>query len=184
MERKYIIAISGKMRSGKDTVGEMLVKKLKNFSKVALADPIKDEVCKEYLMTRAALEKRKEEPGSEHIRAALMRESAFMKREHGERVYVNKLLQHEGCLVVPDVRTLDELEGLMASDRTVLTIRIESPSEVRQTRGELTYNLHQTEVELDSYEDWDYTIDNCGSTKHLEEQVDIIVDSIQDLMLR
>jgi phosphomevalonate kinase len=162
----------------------MLMKKLKNFSKVALADPIKDEVCKEYGMTRAELEQRKIEPGSDHLRAAMIRESAFMKREHGDMVYVNKLLAHEGNLIVPDVRRLYELEGLMAGARTVFMVRVDSPSVVRKQRGELSYQNHPTEVELDNYSDFDYIIENCGSEKHLEEQVDIIVDSIQDIMRR
>jgi hypothetical protein len=89
------IAICGKKRHGKDTIGGFIVEYYTEFfkdvpvNKIAFADPIKDITCKIYGLSRAELEQHKDSnPKYRHTMQVVGQE---MKKYAGESVWCDNL---------------------------------------------------------------------------------------------
>lgn len=173
------IAVFGKMRSGKDTVGKLLIEEY-GFNRYAFGDGI-GEIIKKYFPE--AWEEGKPRKHYQHIGQAL--------RVLNPDVWVNYLLHNikkdEATLkfkygynrpykvVVTDGRQVNEAEKLR--EQGYLIIKVSCPEEIRIERmkkaGDVYTNEalnHDTELQVDLIKP-DIEIDNSGTIEGLRYMV-------------
>ena len=71
-------------------------------------------------------------------------------------------LKKENFYIIPDVRTIEECNNIKQKNGILINV---------QKSIENEHDNHYTENSLDSYEEWDFIIDNNKSVKHLTVQV-------------
>lgn len=70
--------------------------------------------------------------------------------------------------IIPDLRFKNEAKGIRETDANSILIRVENPYVTRMS--------HKSEVDLDSYVGWNYTIENNGTLEELLFKVrDILI---------
>jgi hypothetical protein len=181
-----IISLSGYARSGKDTVADYLVKK-HGFVRMAFADPIKAALYKinpniaiggtqgvslAHAVDHFGWEELKEV--SPEIRGMLQRLGTEFGRDmFGDDFWVDysigKSWQHDD-VVFSDVRFKNEVQ--LITKNWGYNWRINRP-------GVGPVNDHKSEVDLDTYDNWDGIIDNEGSLKVLYSKVDLLLEESQ-----
>ena len=167
-----IIGISGKKRSGKDTVYE-LIRMLKQGDgiyplRAAFGDQIKEEVAGVTGVDLKHIEEHKE-----RFRPMLQWWGADFRRHYkGESYWLDKMLAKmetitgREVLVITDVRYPNEAELVKRAGG--IMIRVD-----RRTGLE---DAHSSENLLDSFEGFDYRLSNNGTLFDLKEKVSRIVD--------
>lgn len=189
-----ILAISGKQRTGKDTLAKMLLEKLSafNFQIIGFADSLKEVVAKQHNITVDELNDLKNSDPC--WRKVLIQTSKFY-RATDELYWVKKLLNNKkGNLIIPDLRYRFELDYLikrresdceneLAERCEPILIRIEASPDVRAQRGTLSNETDASETELDSYPAWDYHLKNNSNIHSLACQVDRLVPHIRSQLL-
>jgi dephospho-CoA kinase len=175
------IALTGKMRSGKDTVANHLYIR-HSFNRVAFGDALKKNAhatfpwVSEFSKPRALYQQfgqlmRQIEPDVwiKHAERAVKGAIDFNVHTGAEKVGV----------VISDLRQPNEYEWARANGFTI--IRVTAPDEDRLLRAKLAgddFNEadleHETESHIDSF-DCDYEIVNAGSLDDLKAQIDAIL---------
>jgi dephospho-CoA kinase len=178
------IALTGKMRSGKDLCGNHLYIRY-GFDRVAFGDAMKKNAhaafpwVSEFSKPRALYQ----------AYAQLMRQiepDVWIK--HAERAVkgaidfrVNTGAENVG-VVITDLRQLNEYEWARANGFTL--IRVTAPDEDRIVRAKLAGDSfteadleHETESHIDGFA-VDYEIHNDGSVDELKAQIDAILEAI------
>lgn len=168
---KKIIALSGKQFSGKDTVAKILLEKLTSFTRVGIGDAIKIEYGKQKGLTFEEIEANKSQ-----YRADLI-ELGNKGRAISPHYWLEKIVELDFDVIVPDMRVKDELEIL--KNAGALTIRVEATKEVRTLRGELVKEDDPTETALDDVSDWDFVIQNDSSYEDLKIRASKLADEIK-----
>lgn len=184
------IALFGKMRSGKNTVADILSSQY-NFKQYAFGTGIGEIIDKFYPNARANGKPRQH---YQHIGQEL--------RKLDEDVWINYLLKTISCdyvtqafgsvwskniefkAVVTDGRQVNEAEALR--EKGYIIVKVVAPDEVRLHRmSVLKDNMspanltHETELQLDSITA-DYTINNDGTYADLVEKVTELVNDIKN----
>lgn len=167
-----LIGISGKKKSGKDTVADILATKLGlSFEKFAFAGPLKQEVAKACGVTVAYIEEHKT-----HFRPILQWwGTEFRRRLHGENYWIEKWLKQLADTDVNVVFTTDvrfKNEADVIHDAGGFLVRV-SRNHTADVMPDL--DVHASETELDFYGHFDYQIRNDLSVKSLELCVDDLV---------
>lgn len=174
---KQIIALSGKQFSGKDTVAKILLEKLTSFKRIGIGDAIKIEYGKQKNLTFDEIEANKSQ-----YRADLI-ELGNKGRAISPNYWLEKIIELDYNLIVPDLRVPDELQIL--KNAGAITIRVEASKEVRSLRGELVKEDDPTETSLDGISDWDFVIQNDSSYEDLKIRASKLADEIAaKLMMR
>lgn len=166
------IGLSGKMRSGKDTVAEFLVDEF-GFQRFAFADRLK-ELASELFGVRPDVKNR-------DLLVRLGRKMCDVDRE----VWVNYVLARipeEDAVVISDVRFPYEHEALREAG--FYLVRIGCPYEQRLERlrrtegpGGETLMSDTSETALDDCDDWDYILDGgIGLISLLEQAASMATD--------
>jgi dephospho-CoA kinase len=174
------IAILGRLRSGKDTVGDYLASKY-GYTQFAFADEMKADFHRRY----------PEIPRDPKPRAGYQFHGQFMREHYGENVWVDACFDNiaysrncpvsgtDGPVVITDVRQESEYEALAA--RSYVIIRVTAPDGLRIERAVNSGDTfayadlaHGTETALDEYAA-DYTVTNNGSLAELYAAVDEII---------
>ena len=163
-----IIGVSGKKRSGKDTVYSLIKKSTGNFAlRAAFGDQIKEEVADVTGVDVDHIEEHKE-----RFRPMLQWWGADFRRHYkGESYWLDKMLDKmqtisdREVLVITDVRYPNEAE--LVKKAGGLMIRVD-----RETGQE---DPHSSENLLDDFEGFDYRLTNNGTLKDLEAKVAKIV---------
>jgi phosphomevalonate kinase len=161
-----IIGISGKKKSGKDTVATLLAARIgKSAVRYHFADALKQEVALMYGVTVDYLESHKD-----NFRLILQGHGTDYRRQlYGHDYWIRKMdaaaeqFQRVGkqVLIIPDVRFLNEAEW----------VRKQGGSVIRINRWyDDTTDKHPSEVELDNYK-FDHVIENNGTLKELLTKV-------------
>lgn len=168
-----IIGISGKKRSGKDTVADMLQMFLPKTIKYHFATPLKREVAAVMNVSVEYIDQHKD-----NFRKILQGYGTDYRRMlFGDDFWIKKMQTALGVIsangnvnniVIPDVRFKNEYEFVKANHG--LMIRVNS----NRTDNADT---HISETELDKFT-FDYTIDNSGTLVELSEQVETIASKI------
>jgi len=161
-----LIGISGKKRSGKDTVGAMVVEWLNEHgfdaAQVAFADQLKDEVAE-----ATGVNRRMQEMDKERWRPILQWWGVEFRRHYfGQDYWVSKMTQKllamdEDVAVVTDVRFRDEADFIRDSGGFV--VRVERETGLQDG--------HSSETDLDGYSEFQATLSNDGTLDDLEEKV-------------
>lgn len=157
---KKFIAISGRAGSGKDTVGQIIQRKL-GGTLCHIADPLKDEFCEVNGISRAEFDFNKELYRSDLIK--------FGNDYHSRNpVQYLRMLPNYG--IVCDLRYI--MEYTWFSGQQALMVRVCSDPEDRKRRGRPMNIDDRSETELDNIIQWDWIIHNTGSLEELEADID------------
>ena len=158
-----IIGISGKKRSGKDTVADILLGTNDNSIKYSFANPLKCEVARACGVTVEYIEEHKA-----NFRLMLQGWGTDYRRKlFGEDYWLKKMDQAveqfsgRPLVIIPDVRFMNEYDWVKKNDG--IMVRVNRP-ELQVVDG------HVSETELDDIPNWDIVICNDGTIKDLIEQ--------------
>lgn len=161
---KKIIILSGKARSGKDTVVELIKEFYQSERCMTLSYAY---YLKDYLK-RMGLFEEKEKP-----RKLMQEFGAFLKEKMGENFLIHRVLEDIRVLedkydifIITDARLKPEIEILKQRFDQVITIRIERPNFDNGLSKEEKEDI--TETALDNYQHFDYVIQN---DEHLKENL-------------
>lgn len=159
------ICIAGKMGSGKDTVADYLVENY-GYEKKAFADDMR-------LFLEAYMRVNKEHKNYRKIMQTFGTD--IVRNLVDEDFWLNRLLEQikHPMIVVSDARFINEVEGL--KNKGFITLRIIS-NEIRREQIGIE---HRSETELDTYNKWDYIIENNGSLEELYEKVNLFLHMFQ-----
>ena len=161
---KKLIVLSGKQFSGKDTFAKFLLDYMPNYTRIGIADAIKLEYGKKKGLTFEEIEKNKPMYRSDLI------DLGNWGRAQNPDYWLNKIIEFDGNVIVPDIRLPHELEIFKKNGG--IAIRVEAPRENRALRGTLVKEDDPTENALDSISDWDYVIQNDGTLEELKEKAE------------
>jgi dephospho-CoA kinase len=166
------IALTGKMRSGKDTVANLIKSKHPEYTTLAFSDGIKKVI---QICFPEELEK-----GSKP--RELYQRIGQELRKLNRHVWVNyvdrelQALPDSTNVIVTDCRQLNENKYLR--DNGFIVVKVEADKDerlhrIKEAGEEITEEQfnHSTELEVDLIEP-DYIIRNIGSIKKLEGEVD------------
>jgi len=170
----FVIGISGKKQSGKDTVCDLISKHLApNHSvRLAFADELKYEVANACGVSLHYIETNKS-----NFRLLLQAWGTDFRRELTDPSYwikkvgvkLVRLPIHIHTAIIPDVRFLNEASFIKEIGGHL----------IRVNRASIESNdLHSSEIDLDNYKH-DYTVENNSSIDELSKQIKII---LQDIM--
>lgn len=156
-----IIGLSGKAQSGKDTVGEYLVKKY-GFVRVASADALK-RIARNIFGWNGI----KDEKGR-----TFLQDLGCSVRGYNKNYWINAtmddIMRHKQFgkihFVITDVRFLNEAEILKSNGALILRIN----------RDGIQKFDHVSETELDNY-DFDMMIYNNSTIRELYDHVDFLI---------
>lgn len=165
---KKIICISGKQYSGKDTVAKILLDKFSDFKRVGIADSIKFEFGRINNLTFDEIESNKGK-----YRTALI-ELGNKGRKINPDFWINKILDMDENIIIPDVRLLHE--AIIFKNAGAFLIRVQANYDIRAKRGIITNSNDNTEIELDNYNGFDYIIENNSTYDVLSKDVMLLAD--------
>ena len=168
---KKIIVISGKQFSGKDTLAKILLENLESFKRIGLADAIKIEYGKRKGLSVEEIEKNKSTFRSDLI--ALGNEGRAIDQDY----WIKAILETPENVIVPDIRVPHEVDAFKLNG--AFCIRVEASEEARSQRGKLSQSNDYTETALDSYNNWDYVIENNQDYETLKEKSKILLAKIK-----
>ncbi len=163
-----VIGISGKKRSGKDTVAEIIMATHSNSVKYSFAAPLKAQVAMACNVSLDFIDKNKD-----NFRLILQGWGTdFRRKLYGENYWIDKTddaisrfgnFKH---IILPDVRFENEYDYVKSKGGIVIR--------VNRTRDENNckpyVDNHSSEISLDNFK-FDYTIDNNGTIEELIEKV-------------
>jgi phosphomevalonate kinase len=169
----YLIGITGKKQSGKDTVCSIIQKILqpKSVVRIAFADALKEEVAKACGVSIEYINRHKD-----NFRLILQGWGTNYRRQlFGNDYWIYKYLlkakqlpSDTFAVVVTDVRFLNEFHALNECYGKV--IRVTRPTDKHEDR-------HPSEAEMELIKA-DFCIQNNGTLQSLEEQVRAILKQI------
>lgn len=168
---KNIICFSGKQYSGKDTAAKLILEAFPNFVRIGIADAIKIEYGKRNNLTFEEIETNKGK-----YRTGLIQLGNEGRSIHPD-FWLNKIIEQDINVVVPDVRLIHEAEVFKAAGAVL--IRVEASFETRNKRGIITNTNDSTEVELDNYNGFDYILNNDGDYEELKKNILPLVDFLR-----
>lgn len=167
-----LLGITGLKQSGKDTVADIIIRKLipANAIKLGFADALKDEVAKAFGITREYIENNKS-----HFRLILQGVGTDYRRQLcGDNYWVNKLgqrilqLRNVDLLIIPDVRFLNEASFILEAGGKL----------IRVVRGSENKDAHASEQEQNLIIA-NQTIDNSNTIEDLEQIVSIVITNLK-----
>lgn len=175
-----IICISGKARSGKDTVARLIKSRLEFEGHKTLiihyADYLKF-ICKAYFDWNGE----KDVEG----RTLLQYVGTDVIRANNENFWVDnvinilKLFADEWeYVLIPDCRFPNEIERIKETFYNVKTVRINRPEATLDLLTD-TQKQHISETALDDYK-FDYVIDNNETKEALVNKIDIVIKKVGD----
>ncbi len=171
LDYKNIIVISGKQRSGKDTVCEMLLNKLTNFKRIGIGDAIKMEYSEITGIPYEEVVKNKEK-----YRQGLI-DLATKRRAEDENYWLKKITGMKDNLIIPDMRVKREYDHFVSEK--AYTVRINASQKARAERGVLVGEEDYTETELDKVKKWDYMLTNNTDLQTLQAKVDKLLKDVK-----
>lgn len=161
---RQILAISGKMRSGKDTFAAIFLdvahgRKIP-WVRSGFADALKHEVATDLGISFEDLEANKD------IHRPLLIAHGQRRRAEDDLYWVKRALATPGHLIIPDMRFPNELAFLKSEG--AMLMRVEALISEREKRGKIIDDP-TTENQLDTYTPWDWFIFNNGTTETFKE---------------
>lgn len=179
-----IIAVSGKIGSGKNTVCDIISNHFANTKVLAFADDLKKFVS---IITNLPLELMYTEEGKNtyvpsynmSVGEMLQKIGTDALRTHFDTdIWVKSLfnkIQENDTILIPDLRFKNEAQ--YSKQKGAILIRINGDPLGHNKNSKRNTN-HISETDLDDWTDWDYIIDNNSSLKDLEHKVYDILSKI------
>lgn len=173
-----IIAISGKIGAGKDTVTDMIIREYPMFQRRAFATRVKQVVA---TLTNTTLEQNIDRQGKSYVPPGFTDSLARLQQKIGEDfkslfsqdIWIRCLLENglSEYTIITDCRFQIEADAIKKKGGII--IRIDGdPADIRKLNKENRDLNHQSEIDLDDYIGFDYHINNSElSMYELEKQV-------------
>lgn len=174
-----IIGISGKMRSGKSTVAEMIqLMSNGNYKICSFADKIKAMVSIATGVDYDTIDERKNDYLPKDFQYGDMKTYRHMLQKFGtdairnnlgEDFWINALFVDldYADIIVPDVRFLNEAEAIKKKKGLLIKVVNEHADSIM-----LEENTHVSETEMDGYKDFDIVIENNSTIDELLKQIE------------
>lgn len=181
MKKAQIFVISGKARSGKDTVAgdiqEYYKKQNKSCITLAYATPIK-EYAKKILSWDGRDETKPRDflqyLGTEFIRKQI--DPNFFLRRMKEDILIYS--EYYDIIIITDARFIEEIEMVKNNFEKVITIKVEKPNLISNLTEK--QQQHATEISLNHYNNYDYVIMNDDSLEKLKQKVYNILNEVKE----
>lgn len=173
---KNIICFSGKQYSGKDTAAKLILDNFPDFIRIGIADAIKIEYGKRNNLSFDEIEANKGK-----YRTGLIELGNEGRSIHPD-FWLNKIIEQDKNVIVPDVRLIHEAEVFKAAGAVL--IRVEASFETRNKRGIITNTNDSTEVELDNYQGFDYILDNNGDYEELKNKIVPLAEFLKEKIIQ
>lgn len=173
---KNIICFSGKQYSGKDTAAKLILDNFPDFIRIGIADAIKIEYGKRNNLSFDEIEANKGK-----YRTGLIELGNEGRSIHPD-FWLNKIIEQDKNVIVPDVRLIHEAEVFKAAGAVL--IRVEASFETRNKRGIITNTNDSTEVELDNYQGFDYILDNNGDYEELKKKIVPLAEFLKEKIIQ
>lgn len=205
MKDKILIGLGYKKGIGKDTCANLIKEYIENnidykVKKYSFADILKHSVAIKFALPELSLlddqdfkikhclnfykvnnkiySKYPENAPKELIknvtwRNILQLEGDYARNLYGEDFWINRLQDtitnsDADIILIPDVRYRNEAEWIKKNKGFLLKVH-----------GDIISNdNHVSEIDLDSYNDWDYIIMNTSDLEHLKVTIDYLSDEI------
>jgi phosphomevalonate kinase len=172
-----IISCSYKKRVGKDTFYEF-VKELypnQNVIRIAFADTLKDELYEMFLKPVGIEKSALDDSSKKDIFRPLMQGWGSIRREIFDKNYwvklaFKKISDSNAIYIICDARYRNEIDYIHEHNGIAINIIRDSvfdPSE-----------QHSSEIELDGYENFDYTIENNSTLEEYKYKIKNLMDQI------
>ncbi|XP_015782095.1 phosphomevalonate kinase-like [Tetranychus urticae] len=188
-----VVILSGKRKSGKDFVAELIEKRYRNgLAVIHISKPIKQKYAE--LHGAAFDELMKASEYKEQFRLDMVKWSEKEKLDRNDQAYFLKLAielekaQERKVWLVADARRPADI-GYFDSPQfdsvEIIKVRIQATDETRKSRGWMfTKNIDDatTECGLDNFTDWTHVIDNNGTCDELVERLNVIFDKIDQAL--
>lgn len=168
----HIIQLSGKKRHGKDTVARLLKDKLPYATILSFAEPLKQILAETLGITLEELDIRKNNDNEYRVMLQRLGTEA-MKPIFGDTVWYDLLLKKIEDLpanyfvIIPDWRFIEEIFP------GSFKVRIVRPS------VPLGIDEHTSETILDTYESFDYILENPEGVSELLSEVEVLAEEIK-----
>jgi len=174
-----IIGLSGKKRSGKDTVyqvaGDYLKKNKAKAGRVAFADPLKHEISEITGFNLEFIEKNKE-----GLRPLLQTWGADFRRKYcGAEYWIDKMRpiveqssSHYDVLFITDCRFTNEARYIKEIGGTLVKV------ERRDSGYPESFDNHSSENDLNDYGDYDYILNNDKTKEELTQSVSQMLETL------
>lgn len=171
------IGLTGKLRSGKDQVADIISKQLNNVWKIGFADGI-TELLEEF--TPRVFEEGKPRKAYQDV-GQVMRgvDPDVWVRRAEKHIDTIETMLPQAHIVVKDVRQPNEVQSLR--DRGFTIIKVDASPELRTARAlsnndkfDIEQMYHETELAIDKIVP-DHVISNEGTLKDLEDAVESLV---------
>lgn len=170
-----IIILSGKARSGKNVVSELLEEKLiekeKNATSISYAFYLK-------IYAKKII---KWDLSEDTKPRSFLQSIGDLVKDIDNNFLIRRLLEdievynnYYDTLIITDARFKNEIEEIKKRYDTVVINVFRNNSDLTETQ-----KSHNTETSLDDYNEYDYVIDNNGTLEELKEKIDRIVEDIK-----
>lgn len=169
-----IYIISGKAKSGKDTVSKMIVDyyKEKKCKKVSYAYYLKEYIKNIF-----------DWDGSEEAKPRDLLQSIgidLLKNKIDDKFLINRIIEDievysyfYDVIIITDARLIEEVEIPKNKFKTAVAIRVNNCSDNNLTNEQ---QQHITETDLDNYNGFDYVIENNNDYQDLQDRVNKILE--------
>lgn len=168
-----IFIISGKARSGKGEVSQIIKNYYSNSKSIIISfgHYIKDYAKR--ASTWDGSEENKPRELLQHLGIELI------KNKINDKLFINRILEDiqifsyfYDIIIINDARLIDEIETLKSEYPNSISIRVNRLN----FKSDLTLeeSKHKTEIDLDNYDNFDYTIYNSTYDELKEEVINIL----------
>lgn len=181
MKHTQIFVITGKARSGKDTIAgdiqEYYEKKSQKCISLAYATPIKEYAKK--IVAWDGKDETKPRDFLQYLGTELIRKKIdpdFFTRRMKEDILIYS--EYYDVIIISDARFIDEIEMIKNNFDKVVIIKVEKPNLISNLTEK--QQQHASEISLDHYNKYDYVIINDNTLEELKEKVYNILDEVKE----
>nr|CAG4643566.1 EOG090X0FYC [Ilyocryptus agilis] len=179
---KKVFCLSGKRKTGKDYIAEILHKRIPGSAVIRLSAPIKEHWAKS--MNLDLKELLGDSNYKEHYRAQMITWGEEKRREDPSFFCLSAIEMTRGnehpVWIVADMRRLSDLQFFQDNyPGRVTSVRIRAADQVRAQRGfQFVSGIDDAESEcgLDLVTDWDLIVQNDGDATQLEDALRRLID--------
>ena len=183
---RKVLVFSGKRKSGKDYVTEMIQKMLGSnvCAILRLSAPLKEQYAKEHNLDYARLLNASEY--KERYRSDMIRWGEE-KRRQDPGYFCRLICQGPGSecpvWIISDARRQTDLQYFLEHySEQLITVRVQASEQTRRERGWVfTQGIDDAESEcgLDTGNEWDFMVQNDGDSQLLDTTVTNIIECIK-----